>query len=174
MFLTGQKTEKIDYDTDKIPTTCNEFKSCPSDKKTERWMCFSILVICKVVLRILFVLLNNIYCIPTYVVWMVLLAPLRRYQPDLYWKIEGTFFHWLLAMVSMWSWSAGYDSKYFIRWSWRDKCSVGTRGCGPWARKIPMSEFLTLLKIMSMIFAECFRKFWRRIPCIYYYQPYLV
>lgn len=117
-------------------------------KKTERWMCFSILVICKVVLRILFVLLNNIYCIPTYVVWMVLLAPLRRYQPDLYWKIEGTFFHWLLAMVSMWSWSAGYDSKYFIRWSWHDKCSVFTRGCGPWARKIPMSEFLTLLKSM--------------------------
>ncbi|XP_046665701.1 acyl-CoA:lysophosphatidylglycerol acyltransferase 1-like isoform X3 [Homalodisca vitripennis] len=69
----------------------------------------SILVLFKVILRILFVLLNNIYCIPTYAVWMVILAPLKRYHPELYWRIEGTFFHWLLAMVSMWSWSAGYD-----------------------------------------------------------------
>uniref|UniRef100_A0A1B6F3B1 Phospholipid/glycerol acyltransferase domain-containing protein n=1 Tax=Cuerna arida TaxID=1464854 RepID=A0A1B6F3B1_9HEMI len=68
-----------------------------------------ILVLFKVILRILFVLLNNIYCIPTYAVWMVILAPLKRYHPELYWRIEGTFFHWLLAMVSMWSWSAGYD-----------------------------------------------------------------
>lgn len=40
---------------------------------------------------------------------MLLFSPLKRYYPDLYWRIEGTFFHWLLAMVSMWSWSAGYD-----------------------------------------------------------------
>jgi hypothetical protein len=60
----------------------------------------------------MFVILNNVYCIPTYVVWMVIIFPLKRYHPDLYWKIEGHFFHWLLAMVSMWSWSAGYDSKY--------------------------------------------------------------
>ncbi|KAL1138409.1 hypothetical protein AAG570_008473 [Ranatra chinensis] len=40
---------------------------------------------------------------------MLIFQPLKYYKPDLYWKIEGTFFHWLLAMVSMWSWSAGYD-----------------------------------------------------------------
>jgi len=40
---------------------------------------------------------------------MMIIFPLKRYHPDLYWKIEGHFFHWLLAMVSMWSWSAGYD-----------------------------------------------------------------
>jgi len=57
----------------------------------------------------MFVILNNVYCIPTYVVWMMIIFPLKRYHPDLYWKIEGHFFHWLLAMVSMWSWSAGYD-----------------------------------------------------------------
>ncbi|XP_025415413.1 acyl-CoA:lysophosphatidylglycerol acyltransferase 1-like [Sipha flava] len=66
-------------------------------------------VTCKVIIRILFVLINNIYCIPTYCVWMIIFFPLRKLHPDLYWKLEGLFFHWLLAMVSMWSWSAGYD-----------------------------------------------------------------
>ncbi|PSN37462.1 Acyl-CoA:lysophosphatidylglycerol acyltransferase 1 [Blattella germanica] len=65
--------------------------------------------LCKCFLRTVFVIVNNVYCIPTYVVWMVMIFPLKRYHPDLYWKIEGHFFHWLLAMVSMWSWSAGYD-----------------------------------------------------------------
>ncbi|XP_014242741.1 acyl-CoA:lysophosphatidylglycerol acyltransferase 1-like [Cimex lectularius] len=68
-----------------------------------------ILLILKSIARILFVTLNNIYCIPTFCVWMLFFQPLRYYRPNLYWKIEGTFFHWLLAMVSMWSWSAGYD-----------------------------------------------------------------
>lgn len=63
----------------------------------------------KALFRLCFILVNNVYCIPTYVVWMVLLSPLRKVNPDVYWKIEGYFFHWLLAMVSMWSWSAGYD-----------------------------------------------------------------
>lgn len=40
---------------------------------------------------------------------MMLLSPLRKINADFYWRIEGYFFHWLLAMVSMWSWSAGYD-----------------------------------------------------------------
>lgn len=61
-------------------------------------------------IRLCFVLINNAYTIPTYVVWMLLLTPLRFLHPELFWRIEGFFFHWLLAMVSMWSWSAGYDS----------------------------------------------------------------
>ncbi|XP_067011873.1 acyl-CoA:lysophosphatidylglycerol acyltransferase 1 [Anabrus simplex] len=64
---------------------------------------------CKCFVRTALVIINNIYCIPTYVVWMVMIFPLKKYHPELYWKIEGHFFHWLLAMVSMWSWSAGYD-----------------------------------------------------------------
>ncbi|KAK0172439.1 hypothetical protein PV328_005755 [Microctonus aethiopoides] len=63
----------------------------------------------KCILRIGFVILNNIYCIPTYVVWMMILFPVKIYQPQIYWRIEGLFFHWLLAMVSMWTWLAGYD-----------------------------------------------------------------
>lgn len=68
----------------------------------------------KVVIRIIFVLLNNVYCIPTYCVWMLMLLPLRKLYPPLYWKMEGLFFHWLLAMVTMWSWTAGYDREYLV------------------------------------------------------------
>lgn len=83
--------------------------------------------------RSVFIIVNNLYAIPTYVIWMVLLLPLKKYHPDGYYKIEGLFFHWLLAgkkkissinsvsvfnfnfflllfkVVSFWSWSAGYD-----------------------------------------------------------------
>ncbi|XP_021916095.1 acyl-CoA:lysophosphatidylglycerol acyltransferase 1-like [Zootermopsis nevadensis] len=76
---------------------------------SNKWKTCCIAFLCKCFLRTIFVILNNVYCIPTYVVWMVMIFPLKRYHPDLYWKIEGHFFHWLLAMVSMWSWSAGYD-----------------------------------------------------------------
>ncbi|XP_057332263.1 acyl-CoA:lysophosphatidylglycerol acyltransferase 1-like [Microplitis mediator] len=69
----------------------------------------NIFTVVKAVLRIGFVILNNIYCIPPYVIWMMLLSPVKLFQPKIYWRIEGLFFHWLLAMVSMWSWSAGYD-----------------------------------------------------------------
>lgn len=58
-----------------------------------------------------FVIINNIYCIPTYVLWMVLLFPIKFYQPKIYFRIEGLFFHWLLAMVSTWTWTAGYHSE---------------------------------------------------------------
>ncbi|EEB13245.1 conserved hypothetical protein [Pediculus humanus corporis] len=64
---------------------------------------------CKSFFRVIFVIINNVYCIPTYVVWMMMLYPVKKCHPDLYYRIEGLFFHWLLAMVAMWSWSAGYD-----------------------------------------------------------------
>uniref|UniRef100_A0A1B0CEX6 Putative acyl-coa:lysophosphatidylglycerol acyltransferase 1-like protein n=1 Tax=Lutzomyia longipalpis TaxID=7200 RepID=A0A1B0CEX6_LUTLO len=63
----------------------------------------------RAVFRFVFIIANNIYCIPTYVVWMVLLLPLRQCHPRLYYRIEGILFHWLLAIVSMWSYTAGYD-----------------------------------------------------------------
>ncbi|KAF3427713.1 hypothetical protein E2986_04149 [Frieseomelitta varia] len=69
----------------------------------------NVLTFVKCIARTSFVILNNVYCIPTYVVWMTLLFPVKVYQPQVYWRIEGLFFHWLLAMVSMWTWSAGYD-----------------------------------------------------------------
>lgn len=72
----------------------------------------------RALLRTVFIIINNCYCIPTYVMWMVLLLPVKRIQPDIYYRVEGIIFHWLLAMVSCWSWSAGYDSKLHI-YSWK-------------------------------------------------------
>lgn len=40
---------------------------------------------------------------------MTLLLPVKRYHPDLYYRIEGQFFHWLLSLVAMWSYTAGYN-----------------------------------------------------------------
>ncbi|KAH1027241.1 acyl-CoA:lysophosphatidylglycerol acyltransferase 1 [Dendroctonus ponderosae] len=60
------------------------------------------------IVRMSFILINNLYCIPTYVIWVLLLWPLKKLRPELYWKIEGYLFHWLLAMVSLWCESAGY------------------------------------------------------------------
>lgn len=60
-------------------------------------------------LRVVFVLANNLYCIPTYLAWMwLILYPLRLVLPPLYWAIEHQMFKLLLLMVSFWSWSAEY------------------------------------------------------------------
>lgn len=61
--------------------------------------------------RTVFVIVNNIYCVPTYLIWMFLLLPLKKVHESYYYKIEGVLFHWLLANVTMWSYTAGYDSK---------------------------------------------------------------
>uniref|UniRef100_A0A182T357 Phospholipid/glycerol acyltransferase domain-containing protein n=1 Tax=Anopheles maculatus TaxID=74869 RepID=A0A182T357_9DIPT len=63
----------------------------------------------RAVLRTILVVANNIYCVPTYLVWMFLLLPLRKVHETYYYRIEGILFHWLLANVSMWSWTAGYE-----------------------------------------------------------------
>lgn len=63
----------------------------------------------RAILRLLFVILNNIYCIPTYLIWIFLLLPLRKLHPDTFYWIEGKLFHWLIANVAMWGYSAGYD-----------------------------------------------------------------
>lgn len=59
--------------------------------------------------RIIIIIMNNIYCIPTYVIWMIILTPLKCINSKAYYKIEGLFFHWLLAIVALWSYTAGYD-----------------------------------------------------------------
>lgn len=63
----------------------------------------------RAILRITFVTINNIYCIPTYVVWMVLLRPLLFIDPVLFWWIEGHLFKSLLLMVGGWSITAGFE-----------------------------------------------------------------
>lgn len=66
-------------------------------------------------LRTILVVANNIYCVPTYLVWMFLLLPLRKIHETYYYRIEGILFHWLLANVSMWSWTAGYEGESLTR-----------------------------------------------------------
>ncbi|KPJ04622.1 Acyl-CoA:lysophosphatidylglycerol acyltransferase 1 [Papilio xuthus] len=73
----------------------------------ERPCCFSRYA--RVAARTAFAVLNNIYCIPAYVVWMMALRLVRPVFAPLYWKVEGMLYHWLLAMVSLWAWTAGYE-----------------------------------------------------------------
>ncbi|CAG0881371.1 unnamed protein product [Darwinula stevensoni] len=58
--------------------------------------------------RTFFIIVNNFYCIPAYVVWLWLLTPVYLLCPDVYYAWEGILFEWLLAQVAVWSWSAGY------------------------------------------------------------------
>ncbi|XP_045488269.1 acyl-CoA:lysophosphatidylglycerol acyltransferase 1 isoform X2 [Pieris rapae] len=73
---------------------------------------FSIMAILRyvrVAARLAFAIVNNLYCIPAYVVWMMALRLTRPLYAPLYWRIEGLMYHWLLAMVSLWTWTAGYE-----------------------------------------------------------------
>lgn len=63
----------------------------------------------RAIFRTVFVIVNNIYCVPTYLIWMFLLLPLKKIHENYYYRIEGVLFHWLLANVTMWSTTAGYD-----------------------------------------------------------------
>jgi len=61
------------------------------------------------VLRLLWVLVNNLYVIPSYFVWLILFSPLIFISPDTYWHIEDVLFGWLLNMVACWNYTAGYE-----------------------------------------------------------------
>ncbi|CAH3976596.1 unnamed protein product [Pieris brassicae] len=75
--------------------------------------CFSRYV--RVAARLAFAIVNNLYCIPAYVVWMMALRLTRPLYAPLYWRIEGLMYHWLLAMVSLWTWTAGYEKPVALR-----------------------------------------------------------
>ncbi|CAG5023398.1 unnamed protein product [Parnassius apollo] len=85
---------------------CGEARRSP----TERPCCFSRYV--RVAARTTFAVVNNLYCVPAYVVWMMALRLVRPFFAPVYWRIEGLMYHWLLAMVSLWAWTAGYESKF--------------------------------------------------------------
>ncbi|KAM9315657.1 acyl-CoA:lysophosphatidylglycerol acyltransferase 1 [Gastrophryne carolinensis] len=66
------------------------------------------LLIFKMVLRFAFMVVNNMFAIPSYVLYLIALQPLRLIDSKLFWDIEGVMFKWLLAMVASWGWTAGY------------------------------------------------------------------
>ncbi|KAG8181380.1 hypothetical protein JTE90_025927 [Oedothorax gibbosus] len=60
-------------------------------------------------LRVCFVTLTNLYCIPTYLLWMWgLLLPFRLLNHPGYWFLEGLMYRWMLSVVATWSWNSGY------------------------------------------------------------------
>uniref|UniRef100_A0A8C8GN72 Phospholipid/glycerol acyltransferase domain-containing protein n=1 Tax=Oncorhynchus tshawytscha TaxID=74940 RepID=A0A8C8GN72_ONCTS len=59
-------------------------------------------------LRFIFVFINNCVAIPSYCLYCILLQPLRIMDSRYFWHIEGIMFKWMLAMVSLWGWVAGY------------------------------------------------------------------
>ncbi|KAK2707616.1 acyl-CoA:lysophosphatidylglycerol acyltransferase 1-like [Artemia franciscana] len=63
----------------------------------------------KYCLRMAFIITNNIYCIPTHLAWMTFFWPLKRYYITLWLAIESQLYEWLLTMVSIWCYSAGYN-----------------------------------------------------------------
>ncbi|XP_029449113.1 acyl-CoA:lysophosphatidylglycerol acyltransferase 1 [Rhinatrema bivittatum] len=65
-------------------------------------------MVLKVFLRFAFMIINNLVAIPSYVLYLIVLQPLRMLDSELFWYIEGVMFKWLLAMVASWGWSAGY------------------------------------------------------------------
>ncbi|XP_011871935.1 PREDICTED: acyl-CoA:lysophosphatidylglycerol acyltransferase 1-like [Vollenhovia emeryi] len=63
----------------------------------------------KRVARAAFQILSTIYSTSAYIVWLMLLFPVKIYIPQVYWRIEGLLYDWLHAIVASWTWSAGYD-----------------------------------------------------------------
>ncbi|KAG8443729.1 hypothetical protein GDO86_009051 [Hymenochirus boettgeri] len=62
----------------------------------------------RMALRFIFMFVNNMVAIPSYVLYLIALQPVRVIDRKLFWYIEGVMFKWLLAMVASWGWSAGY------------------------------------------------------------------
>ncbi|XP_074753267.1 acyl-CoA:lysophosphatidylglycerol acyltransferase 1 isoform X2 [Athene noctua] len=62
----------------------------------------------KALLRFAFMVANNLVAIPSYVLYLIMLQPLRVLDSKSFWYIEGVLFKWLLAMVASWGWWAGY------------------------------------------------------------------
>ncbi|XP_042711050.1 acyl-CoA:lysophosphatidylglycerol acyltransferase 1 isoform X4 [Chrysemys picta bellii] len=62
----------------------------------------------KGLLRFGFMVANNLVAIPSYILYLIILQPLRLLDSKRFWYIEGVLFKWLLAMVASWGWWAGY------------------------------------------------------------------
>jgi len=67
----------------------------------------------KAIFRTIFILLNNLYAIPTHLLWMAMLRPLLINHPRLYNVLEGIGYSTLLHMVAFWNWTAGYTCEWF-------------------------------------------------------------
>jgi len=60
-------------------------------------------------IRVVLILINTLYMIPTYMIWAYLLWPLSYLSPHLYLSIEQRAFEYLQTFVAYWSYTAGYE-----------------------------------------------------------------
>uniref|UniRef100_A0A8C5MU56 Lysophosphatidylglycerol acyltransferase 1 n=1 Tax=Leptobrachium leishanense TaxID=445787 RepID=A0A8C5MU56_9ANUR len=67
-----------------------------------------VFLLLRMLLRFTFMVVNNMVAIPSYVLYLIALQPVRFIDRKLFWHIEGVMFKWLLAMVASWGWIAGY------------------------------------------------------------------
>lgn len=60
-------------------------------------------------IRIILIFFANVIGIPAYIVWSLLLYPVRIYYPDFYWThVEPSLFKGLIGIVTSWLYSGGY------------------------------------------------------------------
>ena len=67
------------------------------------------------VIRILWIIANNLYVIPAYFAWMVIFSPIFLVSPSIFWGIEDVLFGWLLNMVACWNHTGIYVLQDRIR-----------------------------------------------------------
>ncbi|ESO87710.1 hypothetical protein LOTGIDRAFT_219893 [Lottia gigantea] len=60
------------------------------------------------VLRLTIFIATNFYTIPSFLVWFILLQPLRVLAPDVFWRLDAILFKGLIAMVATWHYTGGY------------------------------------------------------------------
>ena len=71
--------------------------------------------ICIGIARSIFIIVTQLIAIQAYLVFMLLLKPLKYVSTNLYWIIEGILYRGLLLIAASWQWSAGYTGKLFFR-----------------------------------------------------------
>ena len=65
----------------------------------------------KMAVRAVLVILNNVYAVVPYFIWMAMLLPLKVVMPTVFWYIEGVLFECMIGMVGNFVWSAGYTGQ---------------------------------------------------------------
>ncbi|KAK3093223.1 hypothetical protein FSP39_012890 [Pinctada imbricata] len=62
----------------------------------------------KYIFRFFYVVISNLVCIPSYMVWLCILYPVKLFAPNIFWTIEACLFKGLLVVVTGWTFSGGY------------------------------------------------------------------
>ncbi|KAM6218215.1 acyl-CoA:lysophosphatidylglycerol acyltransferase 1 [Rhynchocyon petersi] len=65
-------------------------------------------ILVRALMRFAFMVANNVFALPSYVLYVIVLQPLRVLDSKLFWYIEGIMYKWLLGIVASWGWYAGY------------------------------------------------------------------